>query len=253
MVARAAGGQVAPQQFAAQELTAAAGFAESGRLDETASPLRFGGRGADFSLTYERSAARYTFVASLDGGTRSLLSLDGSNAAPDRLSEGELDLALMHAIGTALSGERSSTRAFAIGAELSALASMDEHAYIDPGAVHSAYLFAALSLGPAARWEHDFAGGRIAANLAIPLLALVDHPYSDIRAQSAPVDLRLVSLSSYRGLNGGLSFTNPLTQRLGVVCAYRVGVLHFDDEQPLHTVTQSLSIGIVRRIGHDAR
>ena len=236
--AHAAGAQTA--MSAAQTFSASVGVLESARIDETASPVRYAGHGADFSLGWSRFFARYSLGARLEGGTRSLAPLGGVESASERLSEGSLSVSLLRTLaGSHPTGE------FSAGARLDALASIVEHRYPTAELLTSDYLFAAATLGPAAAWDRDLAGGRLNATLGIPLVALVDHPFTDIRGESAPLAFRAVSVASYRGVNGGVSFTSSLTRTMGIVYAYRIGVVHYDDAQPVREVRQSISVGIV--------
>jgi hypothetical protein len=239
---------------AAQELSANVGFAESGRLDETASPVRFAGHGIDLQLDYRYSpaprthAAPPTLLVSLDGGARSLLPLDAADGASERLTDAALRVTALRGVG----GHSAFLRGLSAGVQFSAGASLNEHSYgavaspleASPVIQRSDFFLAAATLGPAALWERDVAGGRFSANLALPLVAMVDHPYQDVRVQRAPVDLRFVSAATYRGVDGGLSYTRPITHTLGVVYSYRIDAVNFDDDQPVRAVKQTLSIGL---------
>jgi hypothetical protein len=226
----------------ARSFSASVGVLESARIDETASPVRYAGHGADFSIGWSRTFARYSIDAMLDGGTRALAPLEGSESASERLSEGSLSVSLLRAI----SRESDRSGDFRAGIRFDALASIVEHRYPTAELLTSDYLFAAATLGPAAAWERAFLGGRFGATLGIPLLALVDHPFTDIRGQAAPLAFRAVSVASYRGVNGGVSFTEAVSRSMGVRYAYRIGVVQYDDAQGVRAVTQSVSVGVVR-------
>jgi hypothetical protein len=244
-----AGAAQAPARFGVEGFTASVGLAEAGRVDETASPLRYGGRGFDWTLAYERPLGAYWLQASLDGGTRSLLPLDITENSSEYLTEGALDLTVLRA----LRGTSALTQGLAAGVQFSANGALNEHTYATPAPLHSDFLLASGTLGPAVAWQRAMWGGRFSANVAIPLVALVDHPYEDLRVQRAPVDLRFVTIESYRAVNGGLSYSNPVSRTLGLVYAYHIGLLRFDDEQPVHAVTQTISVGLERLLGRDTK
>jgi len=228
---------------AAQSFSASIGFATSGRLDETASPLRFSGRGADFALRYERERASLRFSAALEGGTRSLTPLDDNDGSTEQLTEARLELSLLRA----LRGSSEFARHTAAGIQFVASSMLTDHAYASASVVRNDFVLAAASLGPTASWEHAIAGGHLTANIGIPLVALVDHPFSDVRDKPVPADFRFVSAASYRAMSGGISFSSALSSALGIVYSYRIRVMHFDDAQPVSAVTQSVSVGLVRR------
>jgi hypothetical protein len=240
--AHAAGAQSAIP--AAQGFSASVGVLESARIDETASPVRYAGYGADFTLGWSRTFAQYSVDATIEGGTRALSPLEGSESASERLTEGSLSVSLLRTLAGATA--RSDFRA---GIRVDGLSSIVEHTYPTVELLRSDYLFAAASLGPAAAWGRTFAGGWLNATIGIPLVALVDHPFTDIRNQGAPLAFRAVSAASYRAVNGGVSFTSTVSRKVGIVYGYRIGVLHYDDEQPVRAVTQSVSVGVVRIVG----
>ncbi len=233
----------------AQTLFASVGYVDSGLLDETASPVRFAGGGVKLSLGWSRTFAPIAIVATLEGSSHSLAPLDGSGETNERFTEGVFSTELLRRVGGSSAGPSS----LLAGVEITASATINEHTYPAAEPFTADYLLAAASIGPAATWTHAILGGRLSADLGIPLLALVDHPYSDIRDQHTPLSFRFVSAESYRGLRGGVSFTNAVSRTLGVVYAYRVGIVRFDDTQPVREVEQSISVGLVARVGRAAR
>ena len=227
-----------------QAISVSVGVAEAGRIDETASPLRYSGHGADFSAGWTRDFAPFSVVASVEGGTRSLTPIDEADGSSERLTEGALDVALLRPVSRAAAGGT-----FKAGIEFTASAAVNEQTYTAADGYHADFLLAAASLGPAAAWARALGGGQLSADIGVPLFAFVDHPFSDIRGEHAPLTFRFASVESYRGFRGGLSYTHAFSRTTGIVYAYRIDFLHFDDDQPVRAVTQSLSVGFVRRIG----
>lgn len=230
-------------------MSVSAGFADGGRLDQTASPLRYSGHGLEFTLGWAQSFAHFSVVASLQGDERRLSPLDVAQSSSEQLTEGRLTVALLRSLRSA----SSSTSELRAGIGVSASANVIEHTYATAESLRSEYMLAAGTVGPVVAWSHALAGGRISADAGVPLLALVDHPYSDIREQRAPLAFRFVSVSSYRELNGGLSFSSPVARSIAIVYAYRVGVVHFDDDQPVRSITQRISVGLVTKLGRAAQ
>jgi hypothetical protein len=231
-----------------QAISVSVGVAEAGRIDETASPLRYSGHGADFSVGWTRVYAPFSVVASLEGGTRSLTPIDGADDSGEHITEGALDVALLRPINRSpIVGD------FKAGIEITASATVNEQTYPAGDGFRADFLLAAASIGPAVAWAHALGGGQLSANVGVPLVAFVDHPFADIRGAHAPLVFHFASIESYRGFRGGLSYTHPVTRATGIVYAYRIRFLHFDDDQPVRAVTQSVSIGIARRIGRMAK
>ena len=222
-----------------------AGLADGGRIDQTASPLRYAGHGFDIALTWGRTFAPFSIVASLQGDARRLSPLDGSGSSSENVTEGKFSVAVLRPNRGALLGASD----LSAGIGFAAGASVVDHTYANAGKLLSEYLFATATLGPVIAWSRALGGGRLTADAAMPLLAFVDHPYSDIRGKSAPLSFRFASLSNYRELNGGLSFSRPVSRTMGIVYAYHVGVVHFDDDQPVRSVTQRISVGLTTKLG----
>ena len=221
--------------------TLAAGIGQSDRVDMTASPIQFGGRGLDINGSFERSFGSLCVVASGRGGRKTLTPTTGSSSL-ERLTDGEMSITALRAFRT----EASAPRALAFGAELHGEVAVTNHAYSDPEGTVSTYRLGLLSLGPAVRWRQPLLGGTAVVQLASPVLSLVDHPYtagtSDLRVQAA-------SLGSLRGLQGLVSYELPPVHGLSLRATYRASGLWFDDVRPVRSLSQTLSIGIATRLG----
>jgi hypothetical protein len=230
-------------------LVVSGGINQNDRIDLTASPLKYDGRGFDLAVDYDRCIGSYALAASVEGGTVDLSSLSGPPVSTERLTEGDVELAIERAIGST----RSATRRFAVGLALDADVAVTATGYADPDTTVSNYLLALGSLGPSVAWALPLLGGTAAMRLTTPVIALVDHPYSDIKDQNAGADFRLVSLSSFRGLSGTISYAPVQGQRFGLTSAYRLDLFRYDDVQPVRAVSQRLTIGLVTRFGAPAR
>jgi hypothetical protein len=221
--------------------TLAAGLGQSDRVDMTASPMQFGGRGLDINGSIERSFGSVCVVTSGRGGRKTLTPTTGSSSL-ERLTDGELSITALRAIRA----EPSAPRALAFGAELHGELAVTNHAYTDPERTVSTYRVGLLSLGPAVRWRQPLFGGTAVMQLASPVVSLVDHPYtagtSDLRVQAA-------TLSSLRGLQGLVSYELPPVRGLSLRATYRASGLWFDDVRPVRSLSQTLSIGIATSLG----
>ena len=221
--------------------TLAAGIGQSDRVDMTASPIQFGGRGLDINGSFERSFGSLCVVASGRGGRKTLTPTTASSSL-ERLTDGEMSITALRAFRA----EPSAPRALAFGAELHSELAVTDHAYADPERTVSTYRLGLLSLGPAVRWRQPFLGGTAVVQLASPVLSLVDHPYTPgtgaLRVQAA-------SLGSLRGLQGLVSYELPPVHGLSLRASYRASGLWFDDVRPVRSLSQTLSIGIATSLG----
>ncbi|HTE45969.1 MAG TPA: hypothetical protein VK636_12035 [Gemmatimonadaceae bacterium] len=226
------------------DLSVALGVAHTERLDATASPIRFGGQGVDFGAHYRRARGATLLLASLDGGTRDLVPHASTNGtAGEQLTSGVLHVAALRRLGAQAAGS-----GFAVGVDASASIDVTAHRYADANKSVSNFLIGALSLGPAVWWNHHLAGGGAHLELSAPLIALVDHPYSDTRIESR-VNVRPVTARDFRGFTGAVVYTPAERRRIGVEYAYRFRVFGYSDIQPVHSASQALSVGIVTRFG----
>ncbi len=83
----------------------------------------------------------------------------------------------------------------------------------------------------------------------MPVIALVDHPYTALTDRRAGVDFRFATLDGFRGLNGSLAYATDERRRVGLIYAYRFEFLRYDDVQAVRTASQAFSIGLVTRFG----
>jgi hypothetical protein len=91
--------------------------------------------------------------------------------------------------------------------------------------------------------------GDVAASLAVPLLAWVDHPYADVRFATQLMNVRYAPLSRFHQANGEIAYDFTPGSRTGFVASYRIDLVELNDLQPVHRVSQSLTLAVVRRLG----
>lgn len=195
---------------------------------------------------YDRTAGRLLENANVFGGTENLSSLSSAPVSRERLSEGGGEIAVLRIVGGHPSADRMM---FALGVACDASIAVTKAGYADPDSTSSDYLFGAVTLGPALVWRTPVFGGRTEARLAVPALALADHEYGDLKEQHGGLDLRLVSPEAWRGLNAAISYTAAAGRRFGLTTMYRIGLVRFDDVQPVRAVSQSFTVGLLTRLG----
>lgn len=225
-------------------LNLSAGLAQSDRVDQTASPVQFGGRGADFSATYERARGALCFSTTGRGGVKTLNPTNGI-ASKERLIDAELGVAALRTVGASANGKR----AFALGAEMRGQLAVTSHYYTDPELSTSQFRFGVLSLGPAARWRESIRGGTAVVQLSSPLFSVVEHPYAAITDGRSGPRLDFTSVNALRGLQGSVSYEWAATRRMSILTRYQAGWMRYDDIRPVRSLTQSFSVGITTPLG----
>lgn len=226
-------------------LSLAAGAVAREGIDEAISPVRFGGHGGAVAAGYGRSIGRLAISASVRGGVASLGARAAASASTERTGEGEGALTVVRAFGD----ERHGAGAVGAGVDVRAGLAFTEHRYAATGLPASHHAFGYGALGPAAAWRRALAGGTASGVLAAPLVALVDRPYSDLKAARPRVALRAAAPGEFRALHGGLAYAPATGRRVGLVGSWTFDVRRYDDVQPVRAVSQRVAVGVVARFG----
>jgi hypothetical protein len=106
-----------------------------------------------------------------------------------------------------------------------------------------------VTLAPAVRWTREIGRGELNASLAVPLLAWVDRPFSDVRYANQFVDFRYASPAQMRAANGAVSYTFNPRSRWGVTAVYRADAMQLHEAQPVRRFTQSLALALTTHFG----
>jgi hypothetical protein len=228
--------------------TLAAGIGQSDRVDMTASPTQFGGRGLDLSGFFEQSRGAYCVVAGGRGGAKTLRAVTSSPAS-EHLVDGAANVALLRSFG----GGESSNRVFAFGAELRGTLAVTTHAYADLGRTVSEFRLGTVSLGPVFRWRERIGRGFAMLQLSSPVLGAVERPYAAGLVDDASPTWRFASVNTLRGGDVRVAYEPVSYRSMSLRAAYDASVLRYDDVQPVRSLTQSLNLGIVKRLGGGAR
>jgi hypothetical protein len=230
------------------ELAVAAGFARADQFDATASPLRFDGQGFDLSAHYDRTSARYAFTASFNAGRRDLSSATAVADIGESVTGGEFRVALRRLVRQSPDGNGLS-----VGADVTTMLDVTAHQYDDPAHSLLHFVLGSVTAGPAAAWSQSIAGGTGVIRFGVPLVGLVDHPYSRTRNASAPFEARFATVSSMHGATADISYSPASNRRFGIEYAYHLSTFSYADVQPIRSMSQTFSIGAVMRFGSNAR
>jgi len=124
-----------------------------------------------------------------------------------------------------------------------------EHRYSDPSETNASFFAVFATVGPDATVERYIAGGSARFELDAPIAGVVDRAYSAARTGYSPLALRRIGPGELRGVDAAVSYSSSPFRRVGVVGAYRFGLVNYHDAQPLRVAAQSLSIGVSRQFG----
>lgn len=229
-------------------LNLSAGVAQSDRVDQTASPIQFGGRGADVSATYERASGALCISTTGRGGMKTLMPANGV-ASRERLIDAELGVAALRTV----SARENGTRAVGLGLDLRAHYAFTNHRYADPEQSTSDFRIGTLTLGPAVRWRETIRGGNAVLQLSTPLVSVVDHPYTAVTADRMGPRLDFTSVNALRGLQGALSYEWRATRNMSILAKYQASWMRYDDVRPVRALTQSFGVGITMPLGGTRR
>ncbi len=244
----AASAQIDTSRSPRHDFAISAGIARTDQLDATASPLAFGGQGSELLARYARRSDRTLFSIAAGGGMRGLSSTRTAVGAGERLTAGDIAIGLERVVA-----RTPGVSSFSLGAELSGAVNWTAHRYQDPTQAVSNFIIGTVTLGPAATMQRAFGGGVARIGVSVPLVGVVDHPYSDSRGSNAAIQPRFATASSLRGGTLTLAYAPAATRRIGLEYAYRIRVLDYADLQPMRTASQSLLVGIVTRFGGAGR
>ncbi len=231
-----------------QSLTVSLGALQENRRDDADSPLAYTGKGPDALIGYDWSRGARHWHVELESG--------GANLAPMSDVQGDTPLketfnvfSLAGGMDWRLRGGSGQMGTFALGFELATTVTLVRHLYPGQALSQQNFDFGEITAAPIIRWKRRLFSGDLAASLAVPLLAGVDHPYSDVRFASQFSEVHFAPLSRFRQANGAISYAIAATRRMHVVASYHLDVMQLDETQRVHRVSQSLTIGLVTRLG----
>ncbi len=217
------------------------GVAALSLRDEAASPLRYDGAAPLLQLGYTLLHERSRF--SLRGGVAygSLTAATSSGGLPSEADvHGWIEADYLRSLGTGTERWR-----WAVGGTAAFRLAVRNHSYANPIGTALWYSFASLSLAPAVALERPFGDRRaLAASLAIPLVALVSRPYSDVQVFRYGVPVRAVLVGRLQALDLGVRYATPVAPRADLVLGYRLVVERLRDLEPYRWASQSVWVAV---------
>jgi hypothetical protein len=233
---------------AGTSLTVWAGALGENRRDAADSPLAYSGSGPFGRLDFDwTGATRHGYVSLSAGGAT--LGLTGSVEESTPPQEVFSVFTLEGGIDWRLHGAGHRQSDFSLGVQFVTSVTVTRHLYANEDLSEQSFDLGVLTLAPVGRWSHRFGSGELSASLAVPLVAFVDHPYADVRFPAQFSRIRYTAPSQYHEADGAVSYLYRPQSRYGGLVTYRLEAFGLEGVDPVHRVSQSLSLGIVRRFG----
>jgi hypothetical protein len=231
-----------------QSLTFSLGALQENRRDDADSPLAYTGKGPVALIGYDWNRGARHWHLELGSGGANLTPVTAVQA--DTPPQETFNLfSLAGGMDWRLRGGSARTGTFALGFELATTVTLVRHLYPGQELSQQNFDFGEITAAPIIRWKRRLFSGELGASVAVPLLAWVDHPYSDVRFASQFSEIHFAPLSRFRQATGAISYTIAATRRTHVVAAYHLDVMQLDETERVHRVSQSLTVGLVTRLG----
>jgi hypothetical protein len=230
-------------------LSISLGVVQENRRDDADSPLAYAGYGLGARIVYDWGVVGRRGFVSFDAAGSTLTPTPSAQEPDIPLREAFSVYALAAGMDWPLRGNASRRDKFALGVELGATFTLGRHLYAGQELAQQDFDLGVIALAPTGRWSRRMGTGALGASLALPLLAWVDHPYADVRFAQQFADLHFAPLTQFHQANGELSYAFRPEGRFGVTATYRFDIVELNDIQPVRRVSQSISVGIVRRFG----
>ena len=242
LLAGSAAGAQNGAEPARQSLTISLGAIQENRRDDADSPLAYSGRGPGALIEYDFSRAKRHWHISFGGGGANLVAVTDVIAdVPPKETFNVFTLS--GGMDWMLRG------GFAVGFDVAATATLVRHIYEGQALSQQNFDFGEFTIAPIARWNRRLFSGELTASLAVPLISGIDHPYADVRFANQFSNIHFAPLSQFRQLDGAVSYAFASTRRTGVTVTYHIDAMQLDERERVRRVGQTLSVGVVRRLG----
>jgi hypothetical protein len=234
-----------------RHLALAAGPLFISQRDEIASPLRYGGVAPFAEVVYvtqtHRRSLALRFGAAI--GTLGSALTDGNDVPRQRTWRAWIETEYAHALSTA----QSPTRWF-LGARAAVEGTVIQHFYADPGGHVAGYLFLSAVLGPVVAVQRPMgAHGTMAAQLCVPVVALIARPYSSVlEIPGLGLHVRGATLNEFQAAQLRATYTIELQPGTGLIVGYRLAIESYRDAQSFRLASQGASVGAVLRLSGGA-
>lgn len=225
------------------------GLAHALNRDGSISPLAYGGVGLSVGVGYERASRLRRIEIAVRGALPTLTSDKSQGGAP---RQDVLQVELLFGMGWRVRSDTTLPQLF-LGPRLSLNTVFRNHVYPTVlGGDDSGYLFMNLALGPEIAGESRIgANGRFRYALAVPLIALVEHPYSDIRLLVREgLNPRVATVTTFNDAELTLGYDRPFARRAAWLARWRMRFTRYDGHDSYRAMATVLDFGIaIGRMG----
>jgi len=236
----------AQSQSTRTRVDASIGFAGIQHRDATASPVSYAGFGGSLSLDVDRVGPMRRASLNMRVAVPRLSSSVTEAGYPrEEVSQGDLAVSLGWRV------RRNATRArLYLGPRLSFTNTYWRHIFPPNVGDEMGYLFANIALAPEVSGFSPVRQGTLEFRAAVPLVALVEHPYTDVRViPPEGLQLRWATVTSFQQANLAVAYRRSFTRRVGWVARYRARVTRYVGAQPYRAAENALDLGAVLGAG----
>jgi hypothetical protein len=216
-------------------------------LDQTASPVPYGGVEPTLQIGYAALGARSRLAIRVGAAAATLSS---------NLTEG--DLPREEEFRGWVEGEylrrlRSgpARTSWFVGGALAVRGNRRRHYYAGPTFREESYGFGSVALAPVVAVERRLSSGAtVSARLGVTVLGLVVRPYGALRVLSgSSIPLRIAGPDRLQGADFAFAYAQSAGRRVSLTWGYRLLIERLADAQPFRSATQSASLTVAFRLG----
>ncbi len=226
-------------------LTLTGGSVATTRVDERASPQRFGGTGSRGDVRYEGRFGPWRVTG--DGELRQTgLDPRGDARARSResLTTGGVRFSLLRSLSTS-----GWARSLSVGLSVGTQSATVRHQYPNPTSLRYDFGVDAVLIAPTVEWRGAVGSGVIDLRATGAVAGLTRFPYSDSRAETLRSPWRLTPPARLQAGDVALRWAPSATARVTPMLGYRAAVFRLRDTQALREVSQTIEAGLVLRLG----
>jgi hypothetical protein len=222
------------------------GITNATHRDEMASPMRYLGGGAGLALELERASPARRWTLAARAAVLELTTSAPATTLPDLRRQRVADVELLFGRHWRVLPSWSRGMLY-VGPRLSLVSTLRNHFYHRPAGEDQAFVFMNLALGPELVAESDLGvRGRFRYGVALPLIAVVERPYSDIRVIAREgFQPRFATIASLQAPEALLEYRRPMGPRTALQLRYRGRTTIYASDAPWYrTVDNNLAVGL---------
>jgi hypothetical protein len=236
VLAIAAGAELGAQSQSSLGITVAA--EHDAQRNPGASPYAYSGGGIGGELRFTRWNADAAFDARLGTSFATMRSAITTNSRPiEELQSATVSLGYARPVG-----DTSGTVKWQLGGRLSARFTHTQHEYSAPFSFTDEFGFYVMGLGPELHTSLPVRRSRLTNRLSVPVLTLIDYPYSNLKASKD--DLTFAVPSKVILVENELSYRVGSIRTRGIAWRYHVSFMRYALDEPRLFAQQSVGLEV---------